>query len=168
MKEKLQALIERKIAEWEEEDIYALSLFVYDEEDDPRRPTVTLGYNTERQVKESLSDASDEREARWNYAFWIQNEELCWGRDDTAEDVKRWLTEQDLWEREEDITEAFVALLTEIVKDIHASGLLTEKFGREIPVLIHELEYYDKIAEQNIRANGEELVRDFAEFCSQG
>lgn len=59
-------------------------------------------------------------------------------------------------------------MLIDIVRDIHASGLLQDKFGKEIPILIHELEYYDEIVEQNIRANGEELVREFAEFCVQG
>jgi hypothetical protein len=32
------------------EDVYVVSLFVYDEEDDHRRPTVTVGFNTEAQV----------------------------------------------------------------------------------------------------------------------
>jgi hypothetical protein len=28
-------------------DIYVVSFFVYDEGDDPRKPTVTVGFNTE-------------------------------------------------------------------------------------------------------------------------
>ncbi len=36
----------------------------------------------------------------------------------------------------------------------HASGLLKDKFGREIPILIHEPEYYGKIARQNIERDG--------------
>src|SRR6266540_6698014 len=59
-------------------DIYVTSLFVYDEEDDPRRPTVTVGYNTESDVARSLDSAeafsTDGHEARWNYAFWRQNQ----------------------------------------------------------------------------------------------
>ncbi len=168
MKEKLAALIKQAISEWEAEDIYAISLYVYDEEDDLCRPTVTLGYNTERQVAESLEEASDELEARWNYAFWLQNQVFCWGVEESAEEVQNWLSEQDLLDQEEEITEAFVEMLVEIVREIHASGLLTDRFGKEIPILIHELEYYEEIAEQNIRANGEELVREFAEFCVQG
>lgn len=31
-------------------------------------------------------------------------------------------------------------------------------------ILIHELEYYDQIAEQNIEANGEDLVKDFTDW----
>lgn len=163
MKEKLLARIKQAISQWEEKDIYAISLYVSDEEDDPFRPTVTLGYNTDAQVKESLRDASDEQEARWNYAFWLQNEAFCWGKGETAEETARWLSEQDLME--EEVTEEFVELLIDTVRELHGLGLLTEKFGRELPVLIHELEYYDEIAEQNIRANGEELAGEFAEFC---
>ena len=36
---------------------------------------------------------------------------------------------------------------------------------KELPILIHELEYYDEIAEQNIEANGEDLVSDFTNWC---
>ena len=169
MKEKLLVLIEQAISSWKEEDIYAISLYVCNEEDDPYQPTVTLGYNTEKQIGESLQDASDEQEARWNYAFWIQNQELCWGRDDSAEEVKTWLFRQNLRDKDEDeVTAAFVEMLINIVKDIHASGLLQQKFGKELPILIHELEYYDEIARQNILANGEELVREFTAFCTQG
>src|SRR4051812_29491756 len=55
-------------------DVYVVSLLVYDEEDDPRLPTVTVGFNTEEQVAEIADDASDADEARWNLAFWLQNE----------------------------------------------------------------------------------------------
>ena len=68
-------------------------------------------------------------------------------------------------EYEPEITEAFVEMLVDIVRELHESGFIQETFKREIPVLIHELEYYYEIAEQNIRANGIELVDDFARFC---
>ena len=165
MKEKIQQSIEQKISEWQEEDIYAVSLYVFDEEDDPCRPVAVLGYNAEKQVQKSIPEASDEQEARWNYAFWLQNEEMCWGQGETAEDIKEWITEQDLWGREDEITEKFVGLLVAIVQDIHALGLLRDKFGKELPILIHGLEYDERTARQNIEANGETLDRDFVSFC---
>ena len=36
----------------------SISLWVQDLDDDPRKPTITVGFNTER----------------WNFAFWLQNE----------------------------------------------------------------------------------------------
>ena len=179
MKDKLKQLIERTILSWEEDNIYAISLYVNDDEDNPCKPTVILGYNTEEEYKDNLQ-YTDELEARWNYAFWVQNEELFFGIDDTAEDVKRWVLDNGFkyyectkkipkkkYESLENITIAFVNMLVEIVKEIHASDLLKNKFGKELPILIHELEYYDVIAEQNIEANGIELVKEFVKFCTQ-
>lgn len=164
IKEKIQGLMEQKISEWQEDDIYAISLYVFNEEDDPCRPVAAFGYNTERQVQKSITEAADEQEARWNYAFWLQNHEMCLGRDETAEDIRKWITELE-WEGEDAINLKFLNLLVAVVQGIHASGLLKEKFGREIPVLIHELEYHEKISQQNIEANGETLNRDFVSFC---
>lgn len=180
MKEQLINLIVSSINRWTDTDIYAISLFVYDEEDNPCKPTVTLGYNTESQFKAELPDADDEAEARWNYAFWLQNDFLCFGADDTAETVRDWLAENDLpfyefeaipWDNRKEyakidrITPAFVDVLVDAVKEIHRRKILTAKFGRELPIIIHELEYYDEIAEQNIRANGDLIDKSFIEFC---
>src|SRR6478735_743578 len=71
-------------------DIYVISFFKSNEEDDLRRPTLTVGYNTVTQLKNSTPPdgkeggwpmASDAQEAKWNYAFWLQNEELVIGGD---------------------------------------------------------------------------------------
>ncbi len=51
-------------------------------------------------------------------------------------------------------------MLIDIVCDIHEPGSLTQKFGRELPIIIHKLEYYDEIAEQNIKDNGEKSAKD--------
>ncbi len=73
MREQLRKMIEQSVTNWKhKEDIYAISLFVYDWDDDPFWPTVTLGYNTEKQYQESIAETSDEDEARWNFAFWLQ------------------------------------------------------------------------------------------------
>jgi len=36
-------------------DVYVVSLLVYDQDDDSRRPTLTIGYNTETQVRQILA-----------------------------------------------------------------------------------------------------------------
>ena len=56
-------------------------------------------------------------------------------------------------------------MLIEIVQEIHADRILSRKYGKELPILIHELEYYDEIVQQNIQANGTELVKKFVEWC---
>ena len=179
MKELIKKMIAESIEKWTDEDIYAVSLFVYDENDNPSKPTVTLGYNTERQVAEAFEEGfAEENEARWNYAFWLQNSFFEFGRGDTVENVKQWVIDNGFEYEEDDseaefgedseITEAFTALLVDVVRELHEEKVLTAKFGKELPILIHELEYYDEIAEQNVKANGEELVRDFTEFCMWG
>ena len=84
-------LIVDNINAWTDTDIYVISLFVYDNNDNPCKPTVTLGYNTESQVRSTTEFASDEEEAKWNYAFWLQNEFFVFGEDETAETVKNWI-----------------------------------------------------------------------------
>ena len=180
MKNTLKQMILSNIAQWTDKDIYAISLYVYDDYDNPCKPTVTLGYNTETQVEKETPNAGSEQEARWNYAFWLQNEFFCFGVQETADTVRKWLNEKHLPFYEDDdeawndddicdkamvVTEFFVNELIEIVKEIHQSGILKEKFGKELPIIIHELEYYDEIAEQNVKANGEFLPKEFIPFC---
>lgn len=181
MKEQIKKYIIDTISTWTEDDIYVISLFVYDDCDNPCKPTVTLGYNTENQVQSELNKgfATDEEEARWNYAFWIQNEFLTFGINETADIVKKWVIDNGFSYYDDDvvaldmgetnkITRSFVALLIDVVREIHEQKILTSHLGKELPIIIHELEYYDEIAEQNIKANGEELVREFAEWCLYG
>jgi hypothetical protein len=161
-------------------DVYVVSLLVYDEADDPRFPTVSVGFNTDAQVAETTDDASDPEEARWNFAFWLQNELGVLG--DTERNPEgaalrqEWLRGSGLWYEDEDgafedqdgqepgVTERFVELIVTITKQLHAEGTIDRIFGRPIPVLIHELEYYDEIAEQNLRANPDGLADEFARW----
>lgn len=147
----------------ESDDIYVVSFFVYDEEDDPRRPTITVGFNTETQVASNLPvegdfmRASSESEARWNYAYWLQNQlaVICDSEQDAegAQLREQWIRDKGWWfdsddpvfdERGEAITAAFVALAVDVVRRLHADGDIERIFGRPIPVIIHELEYYDE------------------------
>ncbi len=151
---------------FEDKDIYVISFYVEHEDYDPRKPMVYFGYNTEAQVKEETENASDEEEARWNYAFWLQNELYCFGlNDDTGDLCRAWAYQQKLTE-DESSYQVFVDVLVEVVEDLHQSGVISRKIGREIPVIIHELEYYPQIAEQNIEANGADLINSgFMHFC---
>ena len=181
MGEFLNSKLKETITQWGKHGIYAISLLVSDNCDNPCEPTVTLGYNTEENFRQQIAQAFDEREAKWNYAFWLQNEEYNFGIGDTQEIVKNWIVQQGLSyytyeemfdsdqepdaDTYEGITEAFVRELIAVVKNLHQSGFIKAQFGKDIPVLIHELEYYDQIAEQNMKANPPETVKDFVKFC---
>lgn len=183
MKTLLLNEIKKAIKSWDKDGIYAVSLFVYNDNDNPCEPTVTLGYNTEEQYLDAKDDAYDAREARWNYAFWLQNEEYVFGYDKQSKKlVKQWLDQNGFpyyseseidFDKIDDegldsITKAFVDVLIDVVKTLHASGFIKEQFGKPVPILIHELEYYEEIAKQNVEANSKELVKDFVAFCREG
>jgi hypothetical protein len=159
-------------------DIYVFSFLVYDDDDDPRRPTLTIGYNTYTNLGEQTDKASDEQEAIWNYAFWLQNQIATIGTEEDKSGrklVKKWILESKLsytdkeedndfdacMEKGEQITKNFIDLLIGIVQETHDSKLT------DLPILIHELEYYDVIRDQNIQANGNDKVKEFAEWINE-
>jgi hypothetical protein len=168
MKNYLLNELMKNIEKWDESDIYVISLFVYNEDDDPNYPTVTLGYNTISNFENSIDEAWDEEEAKWNFAYWLQNDEYIFGIDETRGIVEKWINENNLIDQDDDmiVTNAFIKVLVDIVKELHQSGFIKKKFKEEIPVLIHELEYYEEIANQNVEANGYELVEEFVDFCN--
>lgn len=185
----LRRCIEAAMSTWEAQDIYAVSLWVQDWDDDPFEPTVTLGYNTEEQVRVMTPCASSAEEARWNFAFWLQNSEMVFGgKEETvggsSDLIIRWLQDSNVvfYTNEEldamspteidealvageNVTKHFVEMLVRVVQGLHDSGFIQERFGKEIPILIHELEYYEEIADQNARANGDALPEGFVAFC---
>lgn len=148
---KVTEAMKKVLSEWGDfpDDVYALSVYFEDNEAN-ETSSFYLGYNTE----EAASDDNTDDEARWNYAFWLQNEKELFveGNDVYVRNIENC---------------GSLAVLANAVKQLHKSGIITELFGRELPVIIHELEYYPEIAKYNIKANGKKLVpEEFVEFCS--
>ena len=128
-------------------DVYALSVYFEDNKADGSS-SFSLGYNTEE-----AASGYDTDEARWNYAYWLQNEKELFGEPNYV------------YVRNIESCGS-LALLSNAVKLLHKSGKITDKFGHELPVIIHELEYYPEIAEYNIKANGKKLIpQEFIDFC---
>ncbi len=171
-------------------DIYALSLYHWEDEDDPRRSILTVGYNTTARWRECTPApgqesgwpiASDSDEAKWNFAFWLQDEGTACVIGDSTEDEaarREWIASMGLWysdedeeedwervsDRAEQVQAGFVLLCVGVGKRLHDEGVIIEKFGRAIPVLVHELEYYDMISEATRRANPPELTIEFEQW----
>jgi len=169
------------IETWTDTDIYAVSFYVEDYCDNPCEPTVKLGYNTERQYISAVEKASDKEEARWNFAYWLQNSEFVYGENETKGNVADWIIGNEMPyfpcvgysfnipNNVDDaslskITSEFVKVLVDIVKELRKTRFIKKKFGKHIPIIIHELEYYEQIAEQNIVANSLPVVRDFVKW----
>jgi hypothetical protein len=169
--------------------IYAVSFLLSDQDDDPRQPLLTIGYNTEAQIHNVLTQPAgpyfgrpaDEAEARWNYAFWLQNELAVIGH--TTRDpagatlIQTWIKASGLWcpepasTADEDWAEADAAaeqiddyvtdLYVRTARQLHADGVINHTFGRSIPILIHELEYPDWVADLTDDANPPGLASAF-------
>lgn len=169
------------LPETERRDVYAVSLLVYDHEDEPSTPTVQVSVNTEAHVALRTPDAWDADEARWNFAFWPQQPiDLIGGPSDPVgrhiidasfHDAGLWYDPDDYSDEAievgERMTASFVAACVAAVQRLHSEGTVEAVFGRPIPVLVHELEYYDEIAEQNRLANPVGLVEPFCRWIQQ-
>jgi hypothetical protein len=170
----------------ERRETYVVSFFIYDEEDDPRSPTLTVGTNTASRVNFALHQPkdfvkpnpwwtpTDEGEAKWNYAFWLQNRLRVFPSGPADRDLcDRWLRVSGLWFEEpanandwaplgSRITAQFVEVCIGVAKALHEDGDIAAFFGRTIPVIVHELEYYDQIVDQTLKANPPGVADEFA------
>jgi hypothetical protein len=167
-------------------EIYVVSFFVYDEEDNPRKPTLTVGFNTEFDVAAELARAElerdqipalDDAEARWCYAYYGAHELTVMfdSRDPDGVKVRDHaiLINGYGFPREDDLATAittpwFVANAVFAARRLHDHGHIKPIFGRPIPVIVHELQYYDTIAMQNLAANPPGIADDFVEWVRRG
>lgn len=93
-----------------------------------------------------------------------------------AELCTEWIRQLGLWYEEPDaaadwaaavghlaaqITTQFVGLCVQLARDLHASELIHRVLGRPVPVLVHELEYYEDIARWAEAANPPGVADDF-------
>lgn len=175
----LQAYLEKKLQEiissWKEENIYAISFLVcsnetYEYNGYSNVTEFSVSYNTEK----DCNGAGKLSEERWNYAFWRKNETFIIEANNQNEGIKILFD----WYHENGIDNigfedldvcydnemryigkgpvGYYELLTEIIavaKKMQVSGFVKDKFGRAIPIIIHDLEYPWYIIEANKKAN---------------
>jgi len=131
-------------------------------------------------------------EAEWNFAYWLQNFEGIIPDIGVphappipphlnATGVQVWLTSLPLYfgneeEPEDDhaftaalkrgtqVTDAFVTLCVRVARRLYAAGVIEATFGRPVPIIVHELEYYDTIAYQTRAANPPGVAQEFEEW----
>ena len=65
-----------------------------------------------------------------------------------------------------DITAYFVDACVRIAQALHENGVIEQYFSRPIPILVHELEYYDEIAIQTRLANPPGLAKEFEDWIA--
>ena len=172
-----------KIDKSEIENIYALSFWFYNEDDEFHFPTIILSYNTKTNFKTNIENASDENEAKWNFAYWLQNDlEQIGGEDDQS--LKKWFKnskyyysekENELAEDDEELfdklcakgekfNKEFIELVVKMSSELHKNGIIKKVFGKSIPIIIHELEYYDKPIDWTKKGNPTGIANEFIEW----
>ncbi len=157
-------------------DVYAFSLWLHHEDDDPRRPVLWLGSNTETRVESVVDAASSPEEARWNFAFWQQDTLMEIGGDNDPDgagvveawfkhDVGLWFTDEDeaadfdrATELGQEMHEALFRGAADAVALVHGSDSSVGPKGKPLPIIVHELEYFDEIAIANERVNPSGLL----------
>lgn len=159
---------------WEEQDIYAVSFFVYSNEmfrfrEFDNVSTFAISYNTEADCE----NAGPHAEKRWNYAFWRQDEWHIIEPDENSMGMQLLFD----WYQEQGITNIgyegpdtpdgpvgfpeLVELAAKVARLLQEEGFLREKFGRPIPIIVHDLEYADCTLKATEHANPNGEAADF-------
>ncbi len=176
--EKLYGAVKTIIANWNEDGIYAISVFVcsngaYKYNGFSNVSSFAISYNTE----EDCEGAGKYDEERWNYAFWRQNKTPIIDLDtpnQLTDLLFDWYKENgivNIGQEDEDCYDEdynyigkgpvghyeLLTLVSEVAKRLQQEAFIEGKFGQKLPIIIHGLEYarYDIEATQNANVNGE-------------
>jgi hypothetical protein len=175
----------RRFPESLRSEIYVLSFRIWRVDGDERHPYVAIGYNTEtRYEREAYPE--DPGEARWNYALWLLDGFELLGNvpEDPAgsplyveevRDLGIWFDgdydflTMDVPEEEEAELDArsdllrfhFSDAVIGLARHLHTDGLLAEIFGRDLPVVVFDMDSPGWEIEATRAANPPESIVDF-------
>lgn len=171
------------ISGWDDDDIYAVSFFVYSNPSYEYNgienvSQFSISYNTE----DACPGAGKYDEERWNYAFWLQDETPVIDIDNSTgltEMLFQWYKENGISdigyednENDYDENGAYIGkgpaghyellgLAAEAGRRIQEEGLLKKKYGKPIPIIVHGLEYVWYDIEATKKANPNNEAKDF-------
>lgn len=128
-------------------EIYALSLLV-EADFHPQEPKLTVGYNTLSHFDETKQKYVDEGEAKWQLICWKHDRKIVFCENDVK--IEEWvrLVEKELSEdipkdavdrgdrQRRNLFEQFLDMAIAITRQLHTDGVLEQKFGRDIPVIV--------------------------------
>ena len=167
--------VKNEILSWNEDDIYAISFFVdsngaYEYKGYENVSTWAISYNTE----EDCDGADELDEERWNYAFWRQDQTMIIDVDAPnkyTDALFKWYEEHGIKnigeENEDEMYDEdmnyigkgpaghyeLLQLASSVAEKLQKEGIIKEHFGKEIPVIIHGLEYAWYDLEATAKAN---------------
>lgn len=121
---------------------------------------VWFAYSTEAYYQENLRMSGE----RWNFANW--KEHYAGSLEETL--LNEWLAAKGLKLEEDDdeIAETIFDLAVTAVSELHEQGVIAGHFGRKIPTIMTNYDYYHMTAVRAVKANGAELFdEDFFDEC---
>ncbi|MFZ5818027.1 MAG: hypothetical protein ACOY93_22475 [Bacillota bacterium] len=174
------------------DEIYVLSLYV-DFDSGPHRIRLWLYYNTRSHLLRMIQQGENPQEARWNFALWENDyiaaiglaAEECPSLFDEQGQLllTRWLKERGLYrseaeieamlqegdsERYEDwdaaVREPLLDLILCVARRLQETGVVLAKFGRMIPLLVHEWSYSPWTLEAARWVNPAGLAAEFEDW----
>jgi hypothetical protein len=178
LSEKIYSKVKAIMDTWSESGIYAISFFVYSNEAYQYKnysniSTFAISYNTEDDCEGA--DLYDEE--RWNYAFWRQDETPIIDPDEEPEMTALlfdWYKENgitDIGKEDDDCYDSnfnyigkgpvghyeLLQIISEVASKLQSEGYVEQHFGKDIPIIIHGLEYawYDIEATKKANPHGE-------------
>lgn len=167
-------------------DVYALSFLITCEDDDPRYPLLEVSYNTQKNVRAQLPESENERDARWNFAGWLQDM-ICMAGGLEDEAWRDWMeASPDAYSDDEhdrsfsdeallDSVEAkgdrlytaFSDQCVQLALTLAQDGTLARVFGKPIPILVHDLDYSDDAIAWTEAANAPALIADWMTYLRE-
>lgn len=173
LEEVLYEKVRMVMSGWDEEGIYAVSFFVeanmaYEYGGYYNVSAFSVGYNTEADCE----NAGIHSERRWNYAFWRHDNTPILEPEDESPEMKLlfdWYKEIGLenigqWNEETGDPVGYPELVQQVAnvaRRFQEEGFLKKKFGRSIPIIVHDLEYVDCTREATAYANPNGEAEDF-------
>lgn len=176
-------------------DVYVLSLYI-DFDEGPHRLKVWLYYNTLTHLRRAVSLGEDPDEARWYFALWepdfitavgLSPEECSqmadaechrllaeWlrgcGLYRSPEAIEAMLSDYNpapysAWEVQ--VKERLLHLIPAVARHLQDSGVILAKFGRSLPLLVHEWDYDRWTLEATRRANPPGLIAEFERWLKR-
>ncbi|MCL2521305.1 MAG: hypothetical protein FWE36_00420 [Erysipelotrichales bacterium] len=149
------------ISNWQIKNGYAVSVLLKGVNN------IELSYNEETDKNQDLAS-----EERWNIAFWQQD--VIGFVLDTAEEKDFFLNWMEYVDYKKDkiysITDLienrlFHKVLFKVLDQIHEDDLIKKVFGKEVPIIIHNLDYCDYSIQLTRKANkNKELIKDFEDW----
>ncbi|GGL00948.1 hypothetical protein [Streptomyces flaveus] len=165
-------------------EIYVVSFRLWRVDQDPRYPYVAIGYNTESEVRRVMEQGcAYEGTARWEYAYWLlEGFEMVGHVPEDPVGSKLHLAEAQaagLWYEDEgslsdeardalddQLVSRFDDVCIDAARHLHADGHLTRVLGRQVPVVLFDMDRPGWEVEATEAANPREVLADFLEHHS--